>query len=45
MAEQVWRDTLKLPVWHRLQDLPLVTAYVRAIHKVVNHHKDLMVRR
>lgn len=40
-AQCVHGSTVKLPVWHRDQDIPLALAYTAAIVKVVNHHKDL----
>ncbi|MCP2297587.1 dTDP-4-amino-4,6-dideoxygalactose transaminase [Nocardia amikacinitolerans] len=40
-AEAIHHATLKLPVWHREQDLPLVDRYIEAIDKVVAHHSDL----
>ncbi|GLY53593.1 DegT/DnrJ/EryC1/StrS family aminotransferase [Lentzea sp. NBRC 102530] len=41
VAELVHRHTLKLPVWHREEDVPLARAYVDGIKKVVEHHHDL----
>ncbi|WP_376770557.1 DegT/DnrJ/EryC1/StrS family aminotransferase [Lentzea indica] len=41
VAELVHHNTLKLPVWHREEDVPLARAYVRGIQKVVEHHHDL----
>ncbi|WP_069166812.1 DegT/DnrJ/EryC1/StrS family aminotransferase [Nocardia altamirensis] len=40
-AEQTHHATLKLPVWHRDEDLPLVDRYIEAIYKVIAHHADL----
>ncbi|MFI5779106.1 DegT/DnrJ/EryC1/StrS family aminotransferase [Nocardia sp. NPDC051570] len=40
-AEELHHRTLKLPVWHREADLPLVDQYIEAIHKVIKHHTDL----
>lgn len=40
-AEAIHHRTLKLPVWHRDADLPLVDQYVEAIHKVAQHHTEL----
>ncbi|MET8779487.1 DegT/DnrJ/EryC1/StrS family aminotransferase [Nocardia sp. NPDC004654] len=40
-AEQIHHTTLKLPVWHREQDLALVDRYIEAIDKVIEHHSDL----
>ncbi|WP_369185406.1 hypothetical protein [Streptomyces sp. Y1] len=33
--------TIKLPVWHREQDLELAEQYVRAAVKISDHHKEL----
>ncbi|MEV6717258.1 DegT/DnrJ/EryC1/StrS family aminotransferase [Lentzea sp. NPDC051208] len=41
IAETVHHHTLKLPVWHREEDVPLARAYVDGIKKVVEHHHDL----
>ncbi|WP_216641976.1 MULTISPECIES: hypothetical protein [Nocardia] len=38
-AEQLHHHTLKLPVWHRDHDLPLVDRYLDAIEKTI-HHAD-----
>ncbi|MFE7798689.1 DegT/DnrJ/EryC1/StrS family aminotransferase [Nocardia sp. NPDC057440] len=40
-AEQIHHSTLKLPVWHREDDLPLVDRYIEAIRKVTEHHAEL----
>lgn len=40
-AEEIHRATLKLPVWHREEDLPIVNRYIEAIHKVTEHHTEL----
>ncbi|MEU2043290.1 DegT/DnrJ/EryC1/StrS family aminotransferase [Nocardia niwae] len=40
-AEALHHATLKLPVWHRDEDLPLVDRYIEALHKVITHHADL----
>lgn len=40
-AERVWARTLKLPVWHREDDLPLAVRYVEAIRKVASHAHTL----
>ncbi|GAB2662550.1 DegT/DnrJ/EryC1/StrS family aminotransferase [Nocardia goodfellowii] len=40
-AEELHRATLKLPVWHRDDDLALVDRYIEALYKVINHHADL----
>ncbi|MFG3054221.1 DegT/DnrJ/EryC1/StrS family aminotransferase [Kitasatospora sp. NPDC048239] len=42
VAERAYRHTIKLPVWHREQDLPLAADYVRAARKVIDHHKELL---
>lgn len=41
VAEQVHHHTLKLPVWHRAEDLPLVDTYIEAFRKVIDNHRDL----
>lgn len=41
-ARRVHASTVKLPVWHREQDLHLAHAYTAAISKVAEHHKDLV---
>jgi dTDP-4-amino-4,6-dideoxygalactose transaminase len=41
VAEQVHHHTLKLPVWHRPEDMPLVDRYIDAFRKVIAHHTDL----
>ncbi|MFI6042607.1 DegT/DnrJ/EryC1/StrS family aminotransferase [Nocardia sp. NPDC051321] len=40
-AEQIHHATLKLPVWHQEQDLPIVDRYIEAIRKVTEHHTEL----
>lgn len=42
VAEQVHRYTLKLPVWHREADLPLVRRYLDGFCKVTENYKQLM---
>jgi dTDP-4-amino-4,6-dideoxygalactose transaminase len=42
VAENAYRHTIKLPVWHREQDLALAEQYVRAAGKVSDHHKELL---
>ncbi|MEW1722848.1 hypothetical protein [Streptomyces sp. NPDC093109] len=42
VAEHTHRHTIKLPVWHCDEDLPLVEQYVRAARKVIDHHKELL---
>lgn len=41
-AEHAYRHTIKLPVWHREQDLALAEQYVRAVAKVSERHKELL---
>ncbi|SFB59136.1 dTDP-4-amino-4,6-dideoxygalactose transaminase [Amycolatopsis marina] len=41
VAEELHRNTLKLPVWHREEDMPLVDQYIEGIRKVTEHHRDL----
>lgn len=40
-AEVFHANTLKLPVWHREEDIPLAHAYTDAFAKVMAHHRDL----
>ncbi|WP_406637620.1 DegT/DnrJ/EryC1/StrS family aminotransferase [Amycolatopsis sp. WGS_07] len=42
VAEQIWHHTLKLPVWHRYEDLPLAEAYVAGFRKVIDNHTQLL---
>lgn len=42
IAEHVHRHTIKLPVWHRQEDLALARGYATAIAKVSAHHRDLL---
>ncbi|MCS0635055.1 aminotransferase class I/II-fold pyridoxal phosphate-dependent enzyme [Streptomyces sp. LP05-1] len=42
VAEHAHRHTIKLPVWHREQDLALAEQYVRAAAKVSDHHQELL---
>ncbi|MCL7376125.1 DegT/DnrJ/EryC1/StrS aminotransferase family protein [Streptomyces sp. 35G-GA-8] len=42
VAEHVHATSLKLPVWHREDDVPLADAYTAAITKVASHVKDLL---
>ncbi|WP_131769963.1 DegT/DnrJ/EryC1/StrS family aminotransferase [Candidatus Protofrankia californiensis] len=41
-AEMVHNNTLKLPVWHREEDMPLVDSYIEAFRKVTEHYGDLL---
>lgn len=41
-AEEMHRTTLKLPVWHRPEDMPLVDDYIKAFCKVTEHYRDLL---
>ncbi|MFI8200434.1 hypothetical protein ACIF6K_28605 [Streptomyces sp. NPDC085942] len=41
-ARRVHGSAVKLPVWHREQDLHLADAYTAAIIKVAEHHKELV---
>ncbi|MGY5307825.1 DegT/DnrJ/EryC1/StrS family aminotransferase [Nocardia gipuzkoensis] len=40
-AEAVHATTLKLPVWHREEDMPLVDSYIEAFRKVSDRYRDL----
>jgi perosamine synthetase len=42
VAERYHETTLKLPVWHRLNDERTVDLYGCAIRKVVEHYRDLL---
>lgn len=42
VATRVHHRMLKLPVWHREEDVHLADAHVAAISKVARHHKDLI---
>ncbi|MGW9047350.1 hypothetical protein ACWGQL_33080 [Streptomyces lydicus] len=42
VAEKAHAHTIKLPVWHREQDLKLAEQYVSAARKVSEHHKELL---
>ncbi|MCX4581891.1 DegT/DnrJ/EryC1/StrS family aminotransferase [Streptomyces sp. NBC_01481] len=42
VAEKAHTHTIKLPVWHREQDLELAEQYVSAARKVSEHHKELL---
>ncbi|MFI9272617.1 DegT/DnrJ/EryC1/StrS family aminotransferase [Kitasatospora sp. NPDC052896] len=42
VAEHVYRNMIKLPVWHREQDLALAEQYVDAAVKVSAHYKELL---
>ncbi|WP_100448108.1 DegT/DnrJ/EryC1/StrS family aminotransferase [Glycomyces xiaoerkulensis] len=41
VAEAVHHHTLKLPVWHREEDLPLVDSYIEAFRKVTSNYQEL----
>ncbi|GAB3237761.1 hypothetical protein GCM10027447_37080 [Glycomyces halotolerans] len=41
MAEAIHHHTLKLPVWHREEDLPLVDSYIEAFRKVTSNYQEL----
>lgn len=45
VAEAVHRHTLKLPVWQREDDMPLVERYIEAFSKIVENHEDLVEKR
>ncbi|MGY5134639.1 hypothetical protein ACWGJW_19905, partial [Streptomyces nigrescens] len=42
IAEKAHTHTIKLPVWHREQDLKLAGQYVSAARKAGEHHKELL---
>jgi dTDP-4-amino-4,6-dideoxygalactose transaminase len=41
-AEGIHRKTLKLPVWHREQDMSLANGYIEAFRKVTENYRDLL---
>ena len=41
-AEAIHGNTLKLPVWHREKDMPLVDRYIEAFRKVTDNCRDLL---
>lgn len=40
VAERAHAHTVKLPVWHREQDLDVAEQYIRAAAKISDHHKE-----
>ncbi len=40
VAESVHANTLKLPVWHHEEDMPLVHSYIEAFRKVAHHYRE-----
>ncbi|MFJ1793374.1 DegT/DnrJ/EryC1/StrS family aminotransferase [Kitasatospora griseola] len=42
VAEHAHAHTIKLPVWHREQDLELAEQYIAAAIKISDHHKELL---
>ncbi|WP_335934495.1 DegT/DnrJ/EryC1/StrS family aminotransferase [Streptomyces sp. PTD5-9] len=42
VAERAHAHTVKLPVWHREQDLDVAEQYIRAAAKISEHHKELL---
>ncbi|WP_199925970.1 DegT/DnrJ/EryC1/StrS family aminotransferase [Streptomyces sp. NRRL S-495] len=42
VAERAHAHMIKLPVWHREQDLELAAQYARAAMKISDHHKELL---
>ncbi|NIL59423.1 DegT/DnrJ/EryC1/StrS family aminotransferase [Salinispora arenicola] len=41
-AEAIHHNTLKLPVWHREMDMPLVDRYIDAFRKVTENYRQLL---
>ena len=41
VAEHTWAHTLKLPVWHRDEDMLLVDRYIEGFRKVIDNHHEL----
>ncbi|GAB2710494.1 hypothetical protein GCM10027089_37690 [Nocardia thraciensis] len=39
-AENMHATTLKLPVWHREEDMPLIDSYIEAFRKVSDQYRD-----
>ncbi|WP_183107216.1 hypothetical protein [Streptomyces sp. 1114.5] len=42
VAEHAHAHTIKLPVWHREQDLEPAEQSVRAAIKISDHHEELL---
>ncbi len=42
VAERIYENSLKLPVWHSERDEEIVNSYVSAFRKVVENHKELL---
>ena len=42
LAEKTYKNTLKLPVWHREEDLPLANSHLQAFEKVTTNHQHLL---
>jgi dTDP-4-amino-4,6-dideoxygalactose transaminase len=42
VAERIHHHTIKLPIWHRDEDLQLAGQYAAAIRKVSTHYQDLL---
>ncbi|MFC5665398.1 hypothetical protein ACFP3U_20750 [Kitasatospora misakiensis] len=42
VAEHAHGHMIKLPVWHREQDLELAGQYVRAAVEISENHKELL---
>ena len=40
-AERFHQNTIKLPVWHRQEDMPLVDRYIQAFQKVTERSREL----
>lgn len=41
-AETVQHGTLRIPVWHREEDMPLVDSYIESFRKVTSHYRKLL---
>ncbi|WBP88548.1 hypothetical protein [Kitasatospora cathayae] len=42
VAEHAHAHAIKLPLWHREQDLELAAQYSRAARKISDHHKEVL---
>lgn len=41
-AEAIHHGTIKMPVWHHENDIPLVNSYIEAFRKVIDNYHDLL---
>src|SRR5699024_7970428 len=40
--EAIHHGTIKMPVWHHENDIPLVNSYIEAFRKVIDNYHDLL---